>query len=66
MELFKSNKIEVVKGYFQTFDYFDPKYKKDIFESFTFLPGVVERAHQLLEDIKFKRGNVSRKFLFYD
>jgi hypothetical protein len=63
MELFKERNIEVVKGYFQTIDYFDANYKKETFESFTFLPGILERSHKLIEEIKLKRGTYTRKVL---
>jgi hypothetical protein len=51
LELFRERNIEVVKGYFQTFDYFlSPDLDAEIRESFHFLPGIQQRAEKILHD----------------
>ena len=51
MELFvePNRHVEIVKGYFQTYEYFLPDYERQIRASFDFLPEIRQRARQTVD-----------------
>nr|CAD2126471.1 unnamed protein product [Meloidogyne enterolobii] len=52
----KYKNISIINGYFQSYRYFHPAHAQLILKNFNFLPGIVERANLILNDILVGNG----------